>query len=61
MEKSERNLPKDKSKPFTVNGIKFANRAEYEERIKEDARKFAELLYDIYKDKKPKDKNVAQG
>ena len=54
------NLPKDKSKPFTINGIKFANRDEYNERVKEDARRLVELLYDIYQDKKRKEKNVAQ-
>lgn len=53
---SDHLLPKDKNKPFTVNGIKFANRAEYNLRVKEDATKMAELLYDIYQDKKAKEK-----
>lgn len=47
-------LPKDKNKPFTVNGIRFANRKEYDERVKRDAEELAKLLYDIYQDKKRK-------
>jgi len=49
-------LPKDPEKSFTINGIKFANREDYDKRVKEDARKMAELLYDIYQDKKRKEK-----
>lgn len=45
-------IPEDKSKPFTVNGIKFANRKEYDDRVKEGASQLAELLYDIYMEKK---------
>lgn len=45
----ERKLPKDQNKPFTVNGIKFANRKEYDERIKEDSEKMAAFLYHLYK------------
>ena len=41
-------LPKDPSKPFTVNGIKFASRDEYERRIKADAEGLAKLIYRIY-------------
>lgn len=41
-------LPKDPTKPFKLNGIKFANRQEYEKRVKADTHKMAELLYDIY-------------
>lgn len=50
-------LPKDPTKPFTVNGIKFANRKEYDERVKEDARKMAEFLYHMYKEKKLKEED----
>jgi hypothetical protein len=49
-------LPKDKTKPFTVNGIKFANREEYDERVKKDAMELAVLIYDIYQDKKLKER-----
>lgn len=42
----------DDTKPFTVNGILFKNRKEYEERLNDDAQKLAVLLYDIYKEKK---------
>lgn len=51
------NPPKDPNKPFTLNGIRFANRKEYDERIKQDAEAMAQLLYDIYKDKKRKELN----
>jgi hypothetical protein len=50
-------LPKDKTVPFTINGIRFKNRKEYDERVKEDATKLAELLYDIYQDKKRSEKD----
>jgi hypothetical protein len=50
-------LPKDPEKPFIINGIRFANRNEYDMRVKEDARKLAELLYDIYKEKKTRRPN----
>lgn len=41
---------KDKdSKPLVVNGIKFANRNEYEERLKQDALQLAQLLHDMYR------------
>jgi hypothetical protein len=48
--------PKDRSKPFTLNGIKFANRKEYDERVKEDAQKMAEFLHDLYVEQKQKPK-----
>jgi len=48
-------LPKDMSKPFTVNGIKFANREECDRRKEEDISKMAEFLYDIYKKRKRRD------
>ena len=48
-------LPKDPEKPFTINGIHFANRKEYDERVEQDAKAMAELLYDIYQDKKRKE------
>ena len=41
---TERKLPKDPNKSFTVNSIKFANRKEYDDRIKEDAEKMAAFL-----------------
>lgn len=52
---AERKPSKDPSKSFIVNGIKFANRKEYDERVKDDAQKMAEFLYDMYKKKKAKD------
>jgi hypothetical protein len=53
-------LPKDPTKSFTVNGIKFANRAEYDKRVKEDANKMAEFLYDMYKKHKRSQKGSPQ-
>ena len=53
------NLPKDKTKPFTINGIRFANRKEYDERIEHDLDALAHLLFDIYKDKKAKESSDA--
>lgn len=44
-------IPKKLAEPFTINGIRFANRQEYDERIKDDALKLAKLLYDIYREK----------
>jgi hypothetical protein len=49
---AERKLPRDPNKSFTVNGIKYANRSEYDERVKEDAQKMAAFLYDLYKKQK---------
>ena len=48
-------LPKDKNQPFTLNGIYFLNRQEYDERVEKDANALAQLLYDIYIEKKRKD------
>jgi hypothetical protein len=48
------NLPKDRNKPFTVSSLRFANRKEYDERVKQDAEVMAQLLYDIYQNKKRK-------
>lgn len=56
---SQDDLPKDKNRPFIINGIRFANRQEHNERVKDDAQKLAEFLFDIYTNKKRKD-NVAQ-
>lgn len=53
-------LPKDKYKAFTINGIKFSNRAEYDACVKEDAQKMAEFLYDMYRKEKRREKDVAQ-
>jgi hypothetical protein len=50
------NLPQDRSKPFTVNGVKFINRDAYDKRVRDDLRKMADFLYDIYQDKKRKEK-----
>lgn len=50
-------LPKEKTVPFAINGIRFKNRKEYDERVKEDTSKLAELLYDIYQDKKKSERD----
>lgn len=44
------NLPKDKNLSFTVGGISFANRAEFDNRVSQDAEGLAELLYDIWRE-----------
>ena len=44
-------LPKDKNLSFTVGGISFANRTEYNNRVSHDAEELAELLYDLCKEK----------
>lgn len=44
-------LQKVASKQFT-NGVKFKNCDDYDLRVKEDARKLAELIYDIYNEQK---------
>jgi hypothetical protein len=55
----DRDLPEDKNKPCVINGIKFTNRAEYNDRIMHDATVLAELLYDIYQSKQLKKSSVA--
>ena len=45
-------LPHDDNSPFEINGIQFANMDEYQQRLKEDARQLAALIYDIYMEKK---------
>lgn len=52
--------PKDKSKPFTINGILFANRKEYDLRVKQDTKNMALYLYDLYKRRKDKQKDEVQ-
>lgn len=41
-------LPKDKNKAFTINGIRYANREKYDKRLKDDMNNMAAFLYDIY-------------
>jgi len=59
MKDFERELPKDRDKPFTINGIRYANREAYQKRLEEDAEKMAHFLYDMYL-KRKRDQNVAQ-
>ena len=53
-----RKLPKDPNKPFIVNGIKFANREEYNKRVKEDAEAMAVFLLNQYRKHKQKQSKV---
>lgn len=46
---------KPKKFPAKVNGILYKTEQEYDERIKNDAMAMAELIYDIYQDKKRKE------
>lgn len=49
---TDHTLPEDPNESFMINGIKFANRKEYDERVERDVREFAVLLYDIYREQK---------
>ena len=49
---TDHTLPEDPEEPFMINGIKFANRKEYDERLERDVHDFAVLLYDIYLEQK---------
>lgn len=46
---------KPKKFPATVNGIEYKTEKEYDDRLQADINAFAELIYDIYQDKKLKD------
>jgi len=47
----------DDNFPKTINGIYFATKQDYDDRVKQDANALANLLYDIYKDKKAREQN----
>jgi hypothetical protein len=42
----------EKKFPATINGILYKTEVEYDDRVKSDALALAELLYDIYQEKK---------
>jgi hypothetical protein len=42
----------EKKFPATINGILHKTKVEYDDRVKSDAFALAELLYDIYQEKK---------
>ena len=46
---------KPKKFPATINGIKYETEKEYDDRLQADISAFAELIYDIYQDKKHND------
>lgn len=45
----------EKKFPATINGILYKTEAEYNNRVRSDAHALAELLYDIYREKKMKE------
>jgi len=45
--------------PKKINGIYFATKQDYDDRVEQDTNALAHLLYGIYKDKKAKDQNEA--
>jgi hypothetical protein len=49
-------LPDDPHMSYKVNGIHFSNLEDYKARIGHDAEAMARLIYDIYQDKKRKEK-----
>jgi hypothetical protein len=55
---TDHTLPKDPNKPFMINGIQFANRKEYDERVQQDAEAMASFLYDMYQEKKRKERDA---
>jgi hypothetical protein len=49
-------MMKPKKFPTTINGISYKTEKEYDDRLQADINAFAELIYEIYKDKNIKEK-----